>query len=223
MDLLILGRQLEPQMNFFCYSVRLQKLCTSSHMQSKMLKINLYLFNHQLNAKESMVWSPLFIFIIWSFNHLGNDKRHYILDLQKSFPPDVNFLPPVEPKETKDSKDEDTPENKERKKKFSSWESKLSDECMKMGFPRSHRHRLLTHRPELVDAFVENRSAASVWAMWSLTESLQVPDVCLPLFHNYYVTSRRSQVIKWWKRWSIHAIYRLLNSRCFIIFSKLVA
>jgi len=87
----------------------------------------------------------------------GNDKRHYILDLQKSFPPDVNFLPPVEPKETKDSKDEDTPENKERKKKFSSWESKLSDECMKMGFPRSHRHRLLTHRPELVDAFVENR------------------------------------------------------------------
>lgn len=27
---------------------------------------------------------------------LGNDKRHYILDLQKSFPPDVNFLPPHE-------------------------------------------------------------------------------------------------------------------------------
>ncbi|XP_075052869.1 clustered mitochondria protein homolog isoform X2 [Mixophyes fleayi] len=62
---------------------------------------------------------------------IGNDGRHYILDLLRTFPPDLNFLP-VE--------GEDMPE-----------------ECKKMGFAKEHRHKLCCLRQELVDAFVEHR------------------------------------------------------------------
>ncbi|KAM4700190.1 clustered mitochondria protein homolog isoform 1-T1 [Discoglossus pictus] len=62
---------------------------------------------------------------------IGNDGRHYILDLLRTFPPDLNFLP---------IEGEDLPE-----------------ECKKMGFPKEHRHRLCCLRQELVDAFVEHR------------------------------------------------------------------
>ncbi|XP_053562254.1 clustered mitochondria protein homolog isoform X2 [Bombina bombina] len=62
---------------------------------------------------------------------IGNDGRHYILDLLRTFPPDLNFLPV---------------ENEE-----------LPEECKKMGFPKEHRHRLCCLRQELVDAFVEHR------------------------------------------------------------------
>ncbi|XP_062887721.1 clustered mitochondria protein homolog isoform X2 [Mobula hypostoma] len=62
---------------------------------------------------------------------IGNDSRHYILDLLRTFPPDLNFLP-VEGEE-------------------------LPEECMKMGFPKEHRHRLSCLRQELIEAFVEHR------------------------------------------------------------------
>ncbi|XP_031751987.1 clustered mitochondria protein homolog isoform X2 [Xenopus tropicalis] len=62
---------------------------------------------------------------------IGNDGRHYILDLLRTFPPDLNFLP-VEG-ET------------------------MPEECTKMGFPKEHRHKLCCLRQELVDAFVEHR------------------------------------------------------------------
>ncbi|XP_069617380.1 clustered mitochondria protein homolog isoform X3 [Ranitomeya imitator] len=62
---------------------------------------------------------------------IGNDGRHYILDLLRTFPPDLNFLP---------IEGEDLPE-----------------ECKKMGFPKEHRHKLCCLRQELVDAFVEHR------------------------------------------------------------------
>ncbi|XP_073421693.1 clustered mitochondria protein homolog isoform X2 [Dendrobates tinctorius] len=62
---------------------------------------------------------------------IGNDGRHYILDLLRTFPPDLNFLP---------IEGEDVPE-----------------ECKKMGFPKEHRHKLCCLRQELVDAFVEHR------------------------------------------------------------------
>lgn len=62
---------------------------------------------------------------------VGNDGRHYILDLLRTFPPDVNFLP-VDKEE-------------------------LSDAVQALGFPRKHRHRLACLRQELVDAFVEHR------------------------------------------------------------------
>lgn len=62
---------------------------------------------------------------------IGNDGRHYTLDLLRTFPPDLNFLP-VEGEE-------------------------MPEECTKMGFPKEHRHRLCCLRQELVDAFVEHR------------------------------------------------------------------
>ncbi|XP_069800781.1 clustered mitochondria protein homolog isoform X2 [Dendropsophus ebraccatus] len=62
---------------------------------------------------------------------IGNDGRHYILDLLRTFPPDLNFLP---------IEGEDLPED-----------------CKKMGFPKEHRHKLCCLRQELVDAFVEHR------------------------------------------------------------------
>ncbi|KAJ7995651.1 hypothetical protein DPEC_G00246790 [Dallia pectoralis] len=62
---------------------------------------------------------------------IGNDGRHYILDLLRTFPPDLNFLP-VEGEQ-------------------------LPPECLKPGFPRQHRHRLACLRQELIEAFVEHR------------------------------------------------------------------
>ncbi|XP_011480902.1 clustered mitochondria protein homolog isoform X2 [Oryzias latipes] len=62
---------------------------------------------------------------------IGNDGRHYILDLLRTFPPDLNFLP-VDGEE-------------------------LSAESKRLGFPRQHRHRLACLRQELIEAFVEHR------------------------------------------------------------------
>ncbi|KAG1650872.1 Clustered mitochondria [Nymphon striatum] len=61
---------------------------------------------------------------------IGNDGRHYILDLLRTFPPDVNFLKVDE---------------------------LLSDEMIAMGFPIEHKHKLCCLRQELIDAFVESR------------------------------------------------------------------
>ena len=62
---------------------------------------------------------------------IGNDGRHYILDLLRTFPPDVNFLK-IEGEE-------------------------LSKEARALGFPVEHKHKLCCLRQELVDAFVESR------------------------------------------------------------------
>uniref|UniRef100_A0A4W6DLE6 Clustered mitochondria protein homolog n=2 Tax=Lates calcarifer TaxID=8187 RepID=A0A4W6DLE6_LATCA len=62
---------------------------------------------------------------------IGNDGRHYILDLLRTFPPDLNFLP-VDGEE-------------------------LPLESQRQGFPRQHRHRLACLRQELIEAFVEHR------------------------------------------------------------------
>uniref|UniRef100_A0A8B9H225 Clustered mitochondria protein homolog n=1 Tax=Astyanax mexicanus TaxID=7994 RepID=A0A8B9H225_ASTMX len=63
---------------------------------------------------------------------VGNDGRHYILDLLFTFPPDLNFLP-VEGEE-------------------------LNPECQQLGFPRQHPHRLACLRQELIEAFVKHSS-----------------------------------------------------------------
>merc|ERR1712038_1288132 len=63
---------------------------------------------------------------------IGNDGRHYILDLLRTFPPDVNFLEEVEG-------------------------MALSKEARALGFPIVHKHKLSCLRQELIDAFVESR------------------------------------------------------------------
>ncbi|KAF6204441.1 hypothetical protein GE061_002782 [Apolygus lucorum] len=62
---------------------------------------------------------------------IGNDGRHYILDLLRTFPPDVNFLK---------LEGED-----------------LGKEVQSLGFPIEHKHKLCCLRQELIDAFVESR------------------------------------------------------------------
>ncbi|XP_073981757.1 clustered mitochondria protein homolog isoform X2 [Rhodnius prolixus] len=62
---------------------------------------------------------------------IGNDGRHYILDLLRTFPPDVNFLK-LEGEE-------------------------LSKEVKSLNFPIEHKHKLCCLRQELIDAFVESR------------------------------------------------------------------
>lgn len=63
---------------------------------------------------------------------IGNDGRHYILDLLRTFPPDVNFLKLDEGEE-------------------------LSKEVKAMGFPIEHKHKLCCLRQELIDSFVDAR------------------------------------------------------------------
>lgn len=62
---------------------------------------------------------------------IGNDGRHYILDLLRTFPPDINFLKITD--------------------------EELSEEMKKMGFPIEHKHKLCCLRQELLEAFVEDR------------------------------------------------------------------
>uniref|UniRef100_A0A671X1J5 Clustered mitochondria homolog n=1 Tax=Sparus aurata TaxID=8175 RepID=A0A671X1J5_SPAAU len=69
---------------------------------------------------------------------LGNDGRPYILDLLRTFPPDLNFQNPV------------TEERRE-----------VPEVCQSFGYPRQHRHSLASLRPELIEAFVQHRSYSS--------------------------------------------------------------
>lgn len=79
---------------------------------------------------------------------IGNDGRHYILDLLRTFPPDVNFL----------------------KCKcilniiflntflyFVVVDDELSKEVKLLGFPIEHKHKLCCLRQELIDSFVDSR------------------------------------------------------------------
>lgn len=61
---------------------------------------------------------------------IGNDGRHYILDLLRTFPPDVNFL---------------------------KLDEELSKEVKMLGFPIEHKHKLCCLRQELIDSFVDSR------------------------------------------------------------------
>lgn len=62
---------------------------------------------------------------------IGNDGRHYILDLLRTFPPDVNFLKVEGEQPSKD--------------------------VAAFGFPIEHKHKLCCLRQELMDSFVESR------------------------------------------------------------------
>ncbi|BFZ18938.1 hypothetical protein BsWGS_21978 [Bradybaena similaris] len=67
---------------------------------------------------------------------IGNDQRHYILDLLRTFPPDANYLP-VEGEEP-------------------------SEFMKNHGYPKKHRHKLACLRQELIEAFTESRYLAFV-------------------------------------------------------------
>ncbi|XP_034062393.1 clustered mitochondria protein homolog isoform X4 [Gymnodraco acuticeps] len=65
---------------------------------------------------------------------LGNDGRPYILDLLRTFPPDLNFQ---------------LSQTEER--------GEVPEECQSFGYPRRHHHSLASLRPELIEAFVQHR------------------------------------------------------------------
>ncbi|XP_054737292.1 protein clueless [Anastrepha obliqua] len=62
---------------------------------------------------------------------IGNDGRHYVLDLLRTFPPDVNFLILDD--------------------------IQISPELKALGFPIEHKHKLSCLRQELLEAFIEER------------------------------------------------------------------
>lgn len=62
---------------------------------------------------------------------IGNDGRHYILDLLRTFPPDVNYLQ-IEDVE-------------------------LSEEQKQLGYPKKFKHKLCCVRQELLDAFCDSK------------------------------------------------------------------
>uniref|UniRef100_A0A3B3VY47 Clustered mitochondria homolog n=1 Tax=Poecilia latipinna TaxID=48699 RepID=A0A3B3VY47_9TELE len=64
----------------------------------------------------------------------GSDGRPYILDLLRTFPPDLNFLVSAEAQQ------------------------EVPAACRSFGFPQRHRHGLASLRPQLVEAFVQHRS-----------------------------------------------------------------
>eukprot|EP00061_Rhincodon_typus_P017971 g46932.t1 len=62
---------------------------------------------------------------------VGNDGRRYILDLFRTFPSDLNFLPMIG--------------------------EELHEECQRLGYPKEYRHKLCCLRPELVENFVQHK------------------------------------------------------------------
>ncbi|KAM7398191.1 hypothetical protein PAMA_006202 [Pampus argenteus] len=66
---------------------------------------------------------------------LGNDGRPYILDLLRTFPPDLNFQ-----YSEMEARSEESPK-----------------ECQSFGYPRRHNHSLASLRPELIEAFIQHR------------------------------------------------------------------
>lgn len=68
---------------------------------------------------------------------IGNDGRHYILDLLRTFPPDVNYLKLGESEEP-------------------------DKELVELGYPKEFKHKLCCLRQELVDAFCESKGQLEI-------------------------------------------------------------
>lgn len=69
---------------------------------------------------------------------IGNDSRHYILDLLRTFPPDVNYL------------------------KLADDDEETCNELKKLGYPREFKHKLCCLRQELVDAFCDSNDNSDI-------------------------------------------------------------
>lgn len=100
------------------YNELLEKVCANLKMRPHKIKID--------NNEEIVLYSS-----IECKGIIGNDSRHYVLDLLRMFPPDLNYLPHEE--------------------------NELSEESKKLAFPRKFRHKLCSLRQELIESFVDNK------------------------------------------------------------------
>lgn len=80
---------------------------------------------------------------------IGNDGRHYLLDLLRMMPPDLNYLPG---KSTRRQIDENIFTNDCI---FVVDVEHLSSAMKQLDYPRIYKHRLCCLRQELIDAFIE--------------------------------------------------------------------
>lgn len=80
---------------------------------------------------------------------IGNDGRHYILDLLRTFPPDVNFLK-CKPIFIEIHVHSDLI-------LYILVDEELGKEVRALGFPIEHKHKLCCLRQELIDSFVDSR------------------------------------------------------------------
>lgn len=97
------------------YNELLEKVATHLRMRPHKIKIE--------NQDEIVLHSS-----IECKGIIGNDSRHYVLDLLRMFPVDVNFLP-----------NEDNQESNDK------------------AFPRKFRHKLCSLRQELVESFIDTK------------------------------------------------------------------
>merc|ERR1712127_131066 len=75
---------------------------------------------------------------------VGNDSRHYVLDLLRMFPPDLNYLP---------SAQEDSEKAVEAIEDGNKEEKKVVEEFK----PREFRHKLCSLRQELIESYVDSK------------------------------------------------------------------
>ena len=98
------------------YNELLEKVCAHLKMRPHKIEVE--------GGEEIMMYSS-----VECKGIVGNDSRHYVLDLLRMFPADLNYLPMEE--------------------------FPLSAETKEKGFPKKCRHKLSCLRPELIESFVE--------------------------------------------------------------------
>ena len=76
---------------------------------------------------------------------IGNDGRHYLLDLLRMMPPDLNYLPGRESSRWSIDRSVFVLVDVEH----------LSATMKQLDYPQTYKHRLCCLRQELIDAFIE--------------------------------------------------------------------
>lgn len=108
------------------------KTCASSEKYNELLEkvcVHLKMRPHKIqveSGEELMMYSS-----VECKGIVGNDSRHYVLDLLRMFPADLNYMPLEE--------------------------VELGKESREAGFPRKFRHKLCCLRQELIEAFVDEK------------------------------------------------------------------
>lgn len=121
------------------YNEILEKVC--AHLKMRPHKITIE------ESEEIMMYSS-----VECKGIVGNDSRHYVLDLLRMFPADLNYLP--------------------------SADIELGDASKILNFPKQFRHKLCSLRPELIEAFVDDKYVQFVkYAALQIKEMKTVPAV----------------------------------------------